>query len=53
MKIRRSYTVDEKIYEDFLKYAKTNSLNISRWIENCMIKKLDKKEETPEEIQNA
>jgi len=40
MKIRRSYSVDEKIYQQFLDYAKKQSINISKFIENSMIKRI-------------
>jgi len=43
MKIRRSYSVDQEIYKNFLEYAKKNSINISKFIENMMIKKLKEK----------
>ena len=36
MKIRRSYSVDEDVYEKFLAYAKQNSINISQFIQNTM-----------------
>lgn len=41
MKIRRSYSIDEEIYKKFLEYVKKNSINISKFIENAMITKLN------------
>ena len=46
MKIRRSYSIDEKIYQEFLEYAKRQSINISKFIENSMIKKMKEEKET-------
>lgn len=48
MKIRRSYSVDEDIYSKFLEYAKNNSINISKFIENAMITKLKEEEKSGE-----
>ena len=43
MKIRRSYSVDEDVYEKFLAYAKQNSINISQFIQNAMKNAMAKK----------
>jgi len=44
MKIQKTFTIDEKIYEKFLSYCNEISINKSLFVENCIKKLLkDKK----------
>ena len=45
MKIKRSYSVDQEVYKKFLEYVEKNSINISKFIENCFINEMKKEQE--------
>ena len=37
---RLNVTIDENIFREFKSYARKKSLNISRFIENCMVNRM-------------